>query len=288
MKTKYKRIGQITAAVLVLAVMGAVLLMLIRPDLRFRAMQSVYSITSNARLEKISEGLSLQRFEAKDLKNKNFTINQSMMLVNQNHRLDSDFTANIKEYKKTGVMLNECALNSFRALSDNIKAEYGENLLVMSSYRTAKEQAEIESEQGSDTAMPAGSSEHQTGLGADLYFEGYAGGAIIKTDAGRYLNSQCGDYGFIIRYPEGKKSVTGIDYEPWHLRYVGLPHSKFIMENHITLEEYFDLLEYGKFYEYENYIISRQKGDTLDIPESGETVISPDNCGGYVITVKTE
>ena len=45
-------------------------------------------------------------------------------------------------------------------------------------------------------------------------------------------------FGFIIRYPEGKKSITDIEYEPWHIRYVGEKAAKYIYDNGITLEEY--------------------------------------------------
>lgn len=48
----------------------------------------------------------------------------------------------------------------------------------------------------------------------------------------------CYRFGFIIRYPYGKKSVTGIEYEPWHIRYVGKEAAKYIHDNGITLEEY--------------------------------------------------
>lgn len=83
-----------------------------------------------------------------------------------------------------------------------------------------------------------------------------------------------------------KKDVTGIEYEPWHIRYVGLPHSEIISREYETLEEYFDSLECGKFYRYGGYIISRQKGELVRVPEGSETTVSSDNCGGWIITVK--
>jgi len=50
------------------------------------------------------------------------------------------------------------------------------------------------------------------------------------------------NYGFILRYPEDKQEITGISYEPWHFRYVGLPHSQVITAQKWTLEEYHDYL----------------------------------------------
>ena len=49
----------------------------------------------------------------------------------------------------------------------------------------------------------------------------------------------CADYGFILRYPKDKTNITGIIYEPWHFRYVGVEAAKYIMSNNLTLEEYF-------------------------------------------------
>ena len=48
----------------------------------------------------------------------------------------------------------------------------------------------------------------------------------------------CADYGFILRYPKDKTNITGIIYEPWHFRYVGVEAAKYIMSNNMTFEEY--------------------------------------------------
>ena len=73
----------------------------------------------------------------------------------------------------------------------------------------------------------AGFSEHQTGLAIDL------------TNEYRYFVKGTNEAEwFIIRYPEGKESITGVAYEPWHIRYVGEEVSRYIYENNITLEEY--------------------------------------------------
>ena len=63
-----------------------------------------------------------------------------------------------------------------------------------------------------------------------------------NTAAYQWLFQHCAEYGFIVRYPNGKTEITGIIYEPWHFRYVGEEAAKVIMEKEITLEEY--LLEY--------------------------------------------
>ncbi len=81
-----------------------------------------------------------------------------------------------------------------------------------------------------------GFSEHQTGLCIDItnkdrYF-------VEGTKEADWLGENCYRFGFIIRYPKGKKSITNIEYEPWHIRYVGKEAAKYIYDNKITLEEY--------------------------------------------------
>jgi D-alanyl-D-alanine carboxypeptidase len=84
--------------------------------------------------------------------------------------------------------------------------------------------------------MP-GASEHQTGLAFDV--TAYRnGGGFEDTEQFRWLKAHCSDFGFILRYPEGKEEITGIPYEPWHYRYVGVEVAREIHENGWTLEEY--------------------------------------------------
>lgn len=84
----------------------------------------------------------------------------------------------------------------------------------------------------------AGFSEHQTGLAIDITNEyRYFAKGTIEAD---WLAENCYKFGFIIRYPEGKKAITGIEYEPWHIRYVGKEVAKYIYDNGITLEEYLE------------------------------------------------
>lgn len=90
-----------------------------------------------------------------------------------------------------------------------------------------------------------GGSEHQLGLSADLLeysgqdMEPYIGGSGLML----WLEQHCAEYGFIIRYPNGKTTVTGIEYEPWHLRYVGEEIAEYIMTNGLCLEEFLALYE---------------------------------------------
>lgn len=96
-------------------------------------------------------------------------------------------------------------------------------------------------------AIP-GHSEHQSGLAADIITTEYQADIhtlderFAQTDAYKWLMENCADYGFILRYPQDKVATTKINYEPWHYRFVGVEHAKYIMQNGLCLEEYLELL----------------------------------------------
>ena len=219
-----------------------------------------------------------------------FTVDQSLLLVNTEYQIGADYPADIVEYKDTGVLMNRCITDSYAALSSAVMEETGDKLLVMSSYRTYEDQARVLEEEGPDVAAIPGTSEHQTGLALDVYISGFAGAGFIQCDAGQFVNDNCYDYGFIIRYPYGAEDITGFEYEPWHIRYVGLPHSKFIQETGCLFEDYAGLFEIGKYKSYDGYLIGRMPKDDILIPEdadASDVVISEDGLGYVFVTVKT-
>ncbi len=59
-----------------------------------------------------------------------------------------------------------------------------------------------------------------------------------KRPVQKWLMAHCAEYGFILRYPDGKSGLTGVGYEPWHYRYVGVEAAREIMSRGICLEEY--------------------------------------------------
>lgn len=236
---------------------------------------------------KVSSNLEMQSVSLEQfLQEDEVTYNQSLMLINTEYLLSSEEVPKVSEYKDSGVYMNDCIQSAYETLSSYIKENFNTNLYVISAYRTAEEQQEQIDKRG-EIAATVGASEHQQGLALDVYVKYYSGLGFLKSEVGRYVNSFCGEYGFIIRYPYYGKKYTGVGYEPWHIRYVGFPHSQIIMDNHITLEEYVSWYDYGEWYEYEDYLISRQEGDTWNVPSDfSEAVVSPDNEGGYWITLK--
>ncbi len=94
--------------------------------------------------------------------------------------------------------------------------------------------------QSSHTIAVPGASEHQVGLALDIVCDTHyrLDEAFGDTEAGKWLAENSYQYGFILRYPKDKEEITGIEYEPWHFRYVGKEAAKEMTEQNLTLEEY--------------------------------------------------
>lgn len=123
----------------------------------------------------------------------------------------------------------------------------GVSLYVGSAYRNYRAQEVIHYNRvkslGKDDGIVqmAGASEHQAGLAADVVSWAYRDGfqtSFGDTAEGKWLAANCARYGFIIRYPQDKTDITGVRYEPWHLRYVGVEAATYIMESGLTLEAF--------------------------------------------------
>lgn len=213
------------------------------------------------------------------------TLSNNLLLINSSHPLPDGYVAELVEYNR--AKMHPLMLDPYISLRDNVQAKTNVRIYVASDYRTPEEQAAILAQEGNTTAAQVGCSEHEAGLALDVYAP-YCGGInFLRSPAGRMVNKICGDYGFILRYPKGKEDITGIDYEPWHIRYVGQPHAKLIMAHGLTLEEYLDALEPNVWYISGDYRFARLSPDALRLPEGWtQCDISPDNMGYYVVTVR--
>ncbi len=90
-------------------------------------------------------------------------------------------------------------------------------------------------------------SEHRSGLAVDItdrYYE-EKDASLENTELFVWLRMHSAEYGFILRYPKDKKAVTGMIYQPWHFRYVGVEAAQFMVENHLSLEEFLDLYRFA-------------------------------------------
>ncbi|MCL1877412.1 MAG: M15 family metallopeptidase, partial [Defluviitaleaceae bacterium] len=156
--------------------------------------------------------------------------------------------------------------------------------LLMAKGHDREEAAHI----AAQSVQPPGASEHQLGLALDVSINGQLSGAFANTTAGRWIEENCCRFGFVVRYPQGKSNITRIIYEPWHLRFVGIPHAQIMYENDITLEEYRHFL--AQFFMYivwdeDGYFLVRLSGDEV----VAEKNFSPQlqnfcfTCGEYAI-----
>lgn len=98
--------------------------------------------------------------------------------------------------------------------------------------------AEEANQKASAQALPAGCSEHNAGLAMDIVS---ASSDFVNTKEYKWLCENAHNYGFILRYPEDKTAITGMNFEPWHWRYVGTQAAKEMKENNQCLEEYLGL-----------------------------------------------
>lgn len=183
----------------------------------------------------------------------------NLTLVRSDMPLSEDFVPELEEIEE-GELFDVRAAAQLRALIAAARAE-GYSVYVCSGYRPYIVQLAIYNrhvedylEQGMTRAEAEaatllevnypGGSEHQLGLAVDLLedaaqeMQPWIGGSGLML----WLQEHCAEYGFLIRYPAGKTDITGVEYEPWHLRYVGSCAS-YIMENDLCLEEFLQLLE---------------------------------------------
>lgn len=108
--------------------------------------------------------------------------------------------------------------------------------IVTSGYRSYQRQQEVYAASEPGKAQQPGASEHQTGLAFDVTVETSEG--FESTPQYSWLMQHAHEYGFIQRYPANKSDITGISYEPWHYRYVGVEAATRMYKTGQTLEEY--------------------------------------------------
>ena len=220
------------------------------------------------------------------LQDERVTSDQTLILVNLENPLPEGYQADIEEYN--GAKMHPSMVENYIALRDTVQEKTGIRIYVSSDFRTPEKQAELLEFYGPDRAAPVGCSEHEAGLALDVYAPEHGSYAFLNSPAGRMVNSICHEFGFIIRYEVDKTEVTGFDYEPWHLRYVGTPHAELIANSGLAYEEYIQAIRPETWYAYENYLIIRTAlVDSITLPKNFTSChISPDNTGCYVITLK--
>ncbi|MGE7824164.1 M15 family metallopeptidase [Paenibacillus sp. NPDC093718] len=227
----------------------------------------------------------------------------NLVLVNKDHPLDPQAVPKdiVTLFENNDLMHGYVVLDNTIRLSRSVAEKFGDmieaagedgvnHFMISSGYRDEGEQEELYREKGSDYALPPGYSEHNLGLSMDI---GSTQQSIDRSPEGKWLKEHAWAHGFILRYPQDKTEITGIQYEPWHFRYVGQPHSMIMKELNLTLEEYLDYLKEKSSYrttvegkEYEiKYVPVTSKDMEIEIPAGSEYEISGNNIDGIIVTV---
>lgn len=186
---------------------------------------------------------------------------EQMVLVNRENPLSPAYDAMLRQICGGRLEASSRLYGDLKAMLADAE-DAGYTFWIASAYRSREKQQElIDEEAEALTAegmsredaleavyretMPAGCSEHETGLALDILVSGNTemNQSQEKSEGNRWLRDNCQEYGFVLRYPEDKSAVTGVDYEPWHFRYVGKRAACFLKDHGLTLEEFYQLLE---------------------------------------------
>ena len=178
-----------------------------------------------------------------------------LTLANLDHPLPSDWEIETVTLAN-GLEVDARIVSALDQMMDDCRAA-GLSPMVCSGYRTVTRQTELFQEKIDElmgdgltydeaytaaatvVAIP-GTSEHNLGLAVDICATDYQllDDAQAETPEQQWLMEHCAEYGFILRYPQGKEEITGIIWEPWHYRYVGVEAATEIMQSGLCLEEY--------------------------------------------------
>lgn len=181
----------------------------------------------------------------------------ALILTNARYPIPEDYTVELKVLPGTEQSVDARIYDTTLQMLSDMKAE-GLRPIVCSAYRTLDRQEilfnrkvksyvkkgysmEAAAREAQHVLSIPGSGEHCLGLAIDVCSQSYQRleEGFEDTKEGKWLREHCAEYGFILRYDKGKEESTGINYEPWHFRYVGVDVAKYIMEKEITLEEFY-------------------------------------------------
>lgn len=176
------------------------------------------------------------------------TYVDGLLIVNKTYSLPSTYRApNSEGYEYCTTCLTPETINAFNEMQADAQS-IGLNLYISSGFRSYTYQEKLYNnyvaqdgvEEADTYSARPGHSEHQTGLAFDL---NTIDDSFAYTEEGKWVQENCQKYGLILRYPKGKETQTGYQYESWHLRYVGkeLAQKLYNNGNWITLEEYYKL-----------------------------------------------
>lgn len=183
-----------------------------------------------------------------------------LVLINKQHPVPDGYSFELGDIKtiKGNMQCDERIIEELLSMMQ-AAGEDGVTLAICSPYRDLNRQKylfnrkiEIYMSKGmsymeaysisSQAVTVPGASEHQIGLAIDIVSDDYItlDEGFADTDAGKWLAAHSYEYGFILRYPKGKEYITGIEFEPWHFRYVGKEAATVMAQENLTLEEFWN------------------------------------------------
>ena len=188
-----------------------------------------------------------------------------VLLVNKMHPIPEDYYYELGYMKSSWMQLDTRVIEPMEQMIAGARDD-GVYIAVVSAYRSHEQQINLFNKNvisymssgysysdgymlTSKYVTVPGTSEHEMGIAADIlsYDYMYMNQGFAETDAAKWLKEHSWEYGFILRYPKGKEDVTGIIFEPWHFRYVGVEAAYYITSNDITLEEFTTLLNEAQY-----------------------------------------
>mgnify|MGYP003293005532 CR=1 FL=1 len=192
----------------------------------------------------------------------------SLIIVNKYNSLEKNYIPLDMEYINVDVdvadekkFMRYIAVIHLRKMFMEAKLQ-GISLVGISAFRSYLRQQQLYTESLQKNGIEytkkyiayPGTSEHQTGFAIDISckkINNKLKEEFADTKEGIWILNNCYKYGYIIRYPYGYERITGYNFEPWHIRYIGIQHSLNMNKHQIkTLEEYKQYLKtksYGKY-----------------------------------------
>lgn len=193
---------------------------------------------------------------------------EKLVIANYKNTLSADYVPdnlikipdNYTAENYYGIYVSSETFEAYKQLYAGMYKEMQSRMHIISAYRSYAKQSELYNKavsaymaQGKTstearvlalaTTQTPGNSEHQLGNTIDVSNDTSTDHNYQDTPEGKWLAENAYKYGFIIRYPADKEDVTRIEYEPWHIRYVGVNHAAYMYVNNLCLEEYVDLQE---------------------------------------------
>ena len=196
------------------------------------------NISDDRVITEVNIGLDKKFYEDTEKTN---LLDGILKIVNKHYYLDKEFKPDLVDYNSKDIKVEvETARNleqMFQGAKENnveLKLEYA--YIDYDFQEDLYEMYVNGGKNGENHYAKPGYSEYQTGQSVCL---GFASVEFANTVEYAWLTDNSYKYGFILRYPEGKESITGFDFEPWHYRYVGKDVAKIIHDKNITFEEYY-------------------------------------------------